>query len=179
MKKITLIIFVLIFLFWLPQIAEATEAAGSAMLKNEALGIENSDPRTQKLAQFLTDHQSPLTDYAAYFVEKADQYQLDWKLVPAITGVESTFGKNIPSGSFNAYGWANGQYRFQSWEESIERVIVTLKEKYIDRGLDTPNKIGPVYAPPSNTWADKVTYFMKKIECFGSPDCLSGLRLTL
>jgi hypothetical protein len=80
--------------------------------------------------------------------------------------VESTFGKQIPSYSYNAYGWNNGNFRFKSWEDSIEIVSKALREKYFDRGLNTPYKIGPVYAPPSKTWASKVSFFMQKIEDF-------------
>ena len=97
-------------------------------------------------------------------MEAADKYGIDWRLVPAITGVESTFGKRIPANSFNAYGWANGDYRFSSWEESIEIVTKALREKYIDKGAASIAKIARRYAPPSTTWGAKVKFFMKKIE---------------
>ena len=100
-------------------------------------------------------------------------------MVPAITGVESTFGKQIPTNSYNAYGWANGAYLFESWEQSIDHVSQVLKEKYVERGLDTPYKMGPVYAPPSKTWASKVVYFMNQIECFDELNCLADLNFTI
>lgn len=174
MKKLFAILAILIAFFIFSQPVQAIEVAGSsAMLKNEVLGIKNPDSRVTQLEAYLDEHRSPLADYASVFIEAADQYQLDWRLVPAITGVESTFGKQIPFNSFNAYGWANGLYRFESWEESITYVSQYLKEKYIDRGLNTPYKIGPVYAPPSRTWAGKVTFFMKQIEGFGKPEVLA------
>lgn len=151
-------------------------AGGSATLKNRLPAI---DPREKRLGQFLGSYGSPLVPYVSNFIEAADKYQIDWKLVPAITGVESSFGKQIPPGSHNAYGWNNGSYRFKSWEESIEHVTQYLKEKYIDRGLDTPYKIGPIYAPPSQTWAGKVVNFMNQIECYGQESCLENLALTL
>jgi len=133
----------------------------------------------EKLEAFLANYDSPLAPYAEQFVRAADRYQLDWRLVPAITGVESTFGKQIPANSYNAYGWANGAFYFQSWEQSIDYVSQYLKEKYVDRGLDTPYKMGPVYAPPSRTWAGKVVYFMKQIECFNEVGCFASLVLTI
>lgn len=162
----------------LPQPAFAQEkiAASSAVLENASFEV---DKRIDKLEKFLESYNSPLANYAEKFVEAADKYGLDWKLVPAITGVESTFGKQIPAGSYNAYGWANGAFYFQSWEQSIDLVSKTLKEKYLDRGLDTPYKMGPVYAPPSKTWARKVVYFMNKLECFGEHGCFEVLDFTI
>ena len=140
-----------------------TMAGYSGVLKSADIQV---DSRVLKLEGFLAKYDSPLVPYAQDFITLADQYQIDWKLVPAITGVESTFGKQIPYNSYNAYGWANGNYAFKSWEDSIAIVTRALKEKYYNRGLDNPYKIGPVYAPPSQTWAGKVNFFMEKIEEF-------------
>lgn len=139
----------------------------SATLTNPLPNEGRSDKRIRQLTHFFRSHNSPLEGYAADFVTLADKYEIDWKLVPAITGVESTFGKFIPQNSYNAYGWANGNFYFESWPHSIEIVNKTLKEKYIDKGASTVEKIAPIYAPPSKTWAGKVRYFMDKIENFG------------
>ncbi|MGB9911094.1 MAG: hypothetical protein ACPLKP_00585 [Microgenomates group bacterium] len=162
-KKISLVIFLIIFLGFPKEVFAGLEANHSAKLANKE-NEKKVDFRASSLEKFLKQYRSPLAKYASVFVETADKYQIDWRLVPAITGVESSFGKHIPFGSYNAYGWNNGNYYFSSWEESIEIVTKTLKEKYINRGLDTPQKIAPVYAPPSSTWGSKVNYFIKKIQ---------------
>lgn len=130
------------------------------------ISVDNSeyDYRVQNLKNYLLKHDSPLSSYAADFVAYADTNGLDYRLVPAITGVESTFGKHIPSNSYNAYGWANGEYSFTSWEDSIAHVSQTLKTSYIDKGAPTISKIAKRYAPPSTTWGSKVTYFIGKID---------------
>jgi len=169
MKRILLLIFAaLMAASILPKPVQAQEnklvmAGYSAVLKSTDI---KADFRVAKLQAFLARYDSPLTSYAQVFIDVADEYQIDWKLVPAITGVESTFGKQIPYNSYNAYGWNNGNYYFKSWEDSLKIISKALREKYFDRGLDTPYKIGPVYAPPSKTWAGKVNYFMQKIEDF-------------
>lgn len=140
-------------------------AAVSASLKSQA----QTDSKANKiiiLKAYLNKQKSPLAPYAEIFVESADKYNIDWKLLPAITGIESSFGKHIPYLSYNGYGWCGGNCYFASWEESIETVTAALRQKYYNRGLDTPHKIGPVWAPPSTTWAGKVSYFMKDIENF-------------
>lgn len=147
-------------------LASSLPADSSAALTTPLFSLEKPDKRVRQLRLFLAFYKSPLEQYAADFVSLADKYGLDWKLVPSITGAESTFGKFIPYGSYNAYGWANGEYRFQNWSESIEIVTKTLKERYINRGADTVEKIAPIYAPPSKTWARNVRYFMDKLENF-------------
>ncbi len=145
--------------------AEPTTVSSSANI-NRFTKVEPDtyDLRILKLQMYLKKHNSPIEPYAENFVRIADKYDLDWRLVPAISGVESTFGKRIPQGSYNAYGWANGDYSFESWEESIEIVSKTLREKYVDRGADSIEKIAKIYAPPSETWAWKVTYFVNQID---------------
>jgi len=179
MKKSILTIFLGLVIFSMdikPALAsnEAGSSAGLLAVKKAS----SKDLRTEKLKDFLSSFESPLASYSAVLVKTADKYKLDWKLIPAITGVESTFGKAIPSGSYNAYGWANGAYYFESWENSIEIVAKTLKENYINRGADTVEKIAPIYAPPSTTWAGKVSYFMEKLENFGAPKTIA-LELSL
>ncbi len=182
MKKNLLLIFTaLMAVFFIPQTAQAQEnrlvmAGISAVLKNEVI---EPDERAEKLTALLEKYDSPLVPYAEDFVAMADKHQIDWRLLPAITGVESTFGRQIPYHSYNAYGWNNGHYRFQSWENSIEIVSKALKEKYYDRGLDNPYKIGPVYAPPSSTWAKRVNAFMERIEPSRINNPLSTLVLTI
>ena len=106
MKKFLLAIIILSFfiVFSKPVLADVSVANGSAKLlaNKESSDI---DYRVVSLKRFFEKYDSPLADYAEKFVKEADKYNLDWRLVPAISGVESTFGKRIPYGSFNAYGF--------------------------------------------------------------------------
>jgi len=165
MKRLS---FLLIFIYlikrlYLPMPVWASETAGNSAVLAETASSQTVDIRPRQLQDFLDYYDSPMATYSGYLVQMADKYGIDWRLVPAISGIESTFGKNIPFGSYNAYGWNGGNARFDSWEESIEEVSKKLKEKYYSRGLNTPFKIAPVYCPPSKVWAGKVAFFMEKI----------------
>ncbi len=92
---------------------------------------------------------------------------MDWKLVPAIAGVESTFGKFTPGG-YNGWGW--GVYGtqalyFNSWRDGIFTVSKGLKENYINNGLTDPYSMNRIYAA-SPVWGSKVAYFMNDIDQF-------------
>jgi hypothetical protein len=165
MKKLFLII-VSIFLFSLKVntvLADFSVVSSSAQIRRVEKSSQ-TDMRRVYLTKYLEKHNSPLVPYSADFIYYADKYDLDWRLVPAISGVESTFGKRIPYRSYNAYGWANGAYSFESWESSIEVVSKTLREKYYDNGTYNIAKIARRYAPPSDSWGWKVKWFMNEID---------------
>jgi hypothetical protein len=146
-----------------PAFAEYSEAAGSAVPKFRDSREPVFDYRVYTLRKFLSQFNSPLTPYSLEFINEADYYGVDWRMVPAIAGVESTFGKQIPYGSYNAYGWANGETSFKSWPDSIQTVTKTLRCNYMDKGATSVAKIAKIYAPPSKTWGPKVQYFEAKI----------------
>jgi hypothetical protein len=165
MKKLIISILILISLL----ISETSGVSAVSFVAKVSDQTPNEDRlsedyRVLALYSYFKSHNSPLADYSQDFIKIADKYELDWRLIPAISGVESTFGKNLPSGSYNAYGWANGKYSFESWEESIEIVSKTIREKYINKGAVSVNQIGRIYAPPSSTWSWKVNYFMNEID---------------
>ncbi|OGM02875.1 hypothetical protein A2115_00080 [Candidatus Woesebacteria bacterium GWA1_41_8] len=167
MKKyilISVLILVALLVKASPVMAKNNVVTSSASLKQITIEDLTLDYRVATLSNFLEKYNSPISDYAESFIYWADYYGIDWRLVAAISGVESTFGKRIPPNSYNAYGWANGKYVFTSWDDSIRIVSKTLKEKYYDRGANTIPKIARIYAPPSTTWAWKVEFFMNKID---------------
>ncbi|MFZ5366349.1 MAG: hypothetical protein ACOZBZ_03565 [Patescibacteria group bacterium] len=168
MRKIFTILILAVAIYSLmatPVFGHPDSIGASAVLKNSSI---NQDNRGEILRNFLGKYNSPLAPYAQEFVAAADSYGVDWKLVPAITGVESTFGKQIPFGSYNAYGWNNGDFRFSSWEDSIWYVTSQLRTRYLDRGAVSVSQIGRIYAPPSPFWPGKVSSFMAKIEMTSS-----------
>src|SRR5262249_29143298 len=98
-------------------VAEASKYVNDQEMVVEAKPV---DQRAVILKDYLAQYNSPLENHAQDFVDAADSYGIDWKLVPAISGVESTFGKAIPGG-FNGWGW--GVYGtqaiyFKSWREA-------------------------------------------------------------
>lgn len=164
-KFITYILIVIaIFAFSVSTVrGEEMTVTESASFRSEP-ETESFDYRVENLRKFLQKYDSPLAAYAQDFVTYADDNGLDYRLVASISGVESTFGKRIPFNSYNAYGWANGKFSFNSWPESIGIVSETLKLKYIDKGAVSITQIARRYAPPSLTWGTKVKHFEGKID---------------
>lgn len=128
------------------------------------------DARGKIVEDFFLNYKSPLVGFGDSFIKIADQYTLDYRLLPAIAMQESNGGKKVIDNSYNPFGY--GIYgdliiRFGSWEEAIERVGRSLREDYLDKGLLTPEQIMTKYTPPSlekdGAWAKSVSSFMEEL----------------
>jgi hypothetical protein len=135
----------------------------------EVLGTaEVEDARPVIIRTYLERYDSPLAPYYLDLFNASEKYGVDYKLIVAIAQCESNLCKKSPEGSFNCWGFENGETKFLSWTQAFDQVAKTLKERYIDMGLVTPEQIMPKYAPPSvekgGPWAKCVTQFMEDLE---------------
>lgn len=152
----------------IPLIFQGEQASAKRGIEPAAqVEIKTLDEEAKVLSNYLARHNSPLQYHAQDFIDAAKKYELDWKMLPSIAGVESTFGKQIPGG-YNAWGWGvygNQAIYFKSWKEGIFEVAKGLRENYLDKGLNDPYAINRVYAT-SPRWGNKVTFFMKDLDNF-------------
>jgi len=117
--------------------------------------------KIENIKKYLIKRGAPLATNAQDFVEAADKYGIDYRLVAAISIIESSGGLHNFK-PYNAWGW--GKYGFENWKDGIWSVTEGLATGYISKGLDTPLEIGRVYCPPSySSWAKKVSSLMKEI----------------
>ena len=172
-QKLLVTIMLILALASLPtaRVFALSESGQAATLAFHHATDTTSDTRAERLRMFLESYDSPLAAEADTFVAEADKYNLDWKLVAAIAGVESTFGKHIPTGSYNGWGWgvftgaADGVH-FKDWANGIAVVSEGLRKNYIDRGAHTIYDMGWIYAANGDSWASHVRYFIDKLESF-------------
>jgi len=122
------------------------------------------DSRVANLKSIFRKYNSPLYDYADLIVSVSDQYQFDYRLLPAIAMQESNLCRVIPDNSYNCWGWGiygDTVLRFPSYKESIETVAKGIKEEYIDKGLITASAIMEKYTPSSKgSWQHGVNTFL-------------------
>jgi hypothetical protein len=115
----------------------------------------------QQLTKFLARKRSPMTPYADDIIVAANRYHVDPRVVVAIAGVESTFGRN--SRGFNAWGWNGGKTRWRSWSESIDTYTRLLGQKYPSHR--DPARIAGRYNPVTpEAWSRKVRNWIKLID---------------
>lgn len=110
---------------------------------------------------YLSKRNSPLAQYANEFVDAANHYNIDYRIVAAISIVESGGGKHNFK-PYNAWGW--GTQSFENWKDGIWTISEGLS-KYYEKGADTPQKIAKSYCPPhSIKWAKNVSLVINQIE---------------
>ena len=182
MNTFTQVIIGMLMLILVPQTvyAESQPVAGESARPLQA--VEIVDARARRLKAFLQTYDSPMTSDAEHFVAEADRLSLDWKLVAAIAGVESTFGRHVPRNSYNGWGWgiftgASDGIHFASWADGITTVSEGLKNNYVAKGATSIEQIGRIYAA-SPTWSAKVRFFMQKLDEF-EPSGAAHLEVTI
>ena len=136
--KLKLFIFIiLIFIFSKTQAyAFENSSKSSAFFASEVKSNEVNYQKVKTLKSFLEANNSPLSSSAQTFVDEAEKYDIDWRMVAAISGVESTFGLAIPANSYNAWGWGvygDNVIRFSSWDDGIATISRGIRERYMNQ----------------------------------------------
>lgn len=130
--------------------------------------VSFKDPRSQKLYETLKRYNSPMAGSAGTFVQMADKYGIDWTLMPAIAGKESSFGKHLAN-DYNPFGLTTGKssgprFRpFTSFDEAIEAEAQLLSKSYKD---EMYGAIQVRYCPSSecsDTWTQDVLAFSREV----------------
>lgn len=169
-KNNTIVLCLLLFIALLlgPRSIYAQNIAGESASFVLAKGVSNTEAvdyglKKMAIKNVLERYNSPLLPYVDDFVNACRKYEMDCYLIPAISGLESTFGQFIYPQSYNAWGFGGGYIMFGSWENGIDQVASTLRHNYIDKGATTVETIAPIYAE-SKTWAPRVNWFKKQFE---------------
>jgi hypothetical protein len=118
------------------------------------------DPRPERLEAFFHSFDCPQPHYAREYVSAADAYAIDYRLLPAISVVESTCGRHQTRN--NRWGWDSGRRAFHSVREGVEFIALQLavgryyKDKTLDQKVHMYN--------PDPQYARIVKKLMRKID---------------
>lgn len=140
--------------------APASEQPLSLLAMVEPVTIEEEvviDNRVAKIEAYYNRHDLPLAAYAQEFVDAADTYGIDWRLLPAIGFIESTGGKfSCQTATYSPFGWGSCTINFDSYEHAIDVVSMNLgghnpntayfyKDKSLKEVLHAYNSVIPTY----------------------------------
>ena len=177
-SAVTSLIFALVFTLYLSQnkqipIIDQNFKIYAALPQNGmqvSENVEKLDARAKIIENFFKNYNTPLLNLSGKFIEIADKYDLDWRLLPSIAMQESNGGRRVIKNSNNPFGYGiygGAVLRFNSFEEAIERVGRGLREDYLNKGLKTPSQIMAKYTPPAvptGSWAKGVSIFMQELQ---------------
>ncbi|MEK7228032.1 MAG: hypothetical protein AAB681_01595 [Patescibacteria group bacterium] len=134
-------------------------------IEAKALQLEREEKAT-KIDAYYGRHDLPLTGYGMKMVLAGEKYGVDPFLIAGLAMRESTAGKRIPKGSYNAFGWGNA--KFESFDHAIDTVAKNLgghnektahyyKNKSVEKVLKTYNSVIPTYT-------SEILSIMKRID---------------
>lgn len=118
------------------------------------------DPRFETLTRFFHRLACPAEQYAAEFLIAADNNELDWRLLPSLSFVETAGGKDARNN--NLFGWDSGRAKFSSPTAGIHAVGYQLKHgrPYRNKRLD---RVLAAYNPATEEYAQTVKSVMRRI----------------
>ena len=170
MKKTIISVFFVIIALLTPRVLHAEGIAGqsatisySLFTDNKCTVAVNYAKKKRVIETVLKKYNSPLVRNADDFIAACQTYHMNCYLLPAITGLESSFGQFTWPGSHNPFGWGGGYIMFKDWSEGITTVAQGLHDNYIQKGADDLYSIGPIYSE-SPTWAVRVERFMNEMQ---------------
>jgi hypothetical protein len=121
--------------------------------------IPAPDARTERLKKYLSRLHCPVSYLAADFVRAADDNDLDWRLLPSISVIESGGGKAYKNN--NIFGWDNGDHFFSTIRSGIHEVAYKLGRSPLYRRRSVFGKLR-LYNP-NEEYATNVMTVMNRI----------------
>ena len=113
----------------------------------------------KRLEKFFQRAGCPAQKYSYTFLEAADAYDLDWRLLPSISFIESTGGKAARNN--NLFGWDSGRAEFASPAAGIHTVGYRLSHSSLYRHKDLDGILA-TYNPDAE-YGEKVKAVMRRI----------------
>ena len=115
-------------------------------------------PNAQAIDDYLNSKKSPMVGQGANFTASGNQYNLDPRLLVALAGAETSFGKNITAGQYNALNVLYNGFNspFASYQSNINSAAYSITNP--NNGYDLTN-----------------TATMYSTYCSG-PGCSAGLQ---
>ena len=148
----------------------AVPATVSVQQYKESPVVKESDPRLSRLQKFFGDRACPLRDAAKDFLIAADQNHLDWRLLPSISFVESSGGKDYINN--NVFGWGSCKEKFTSVRAGIHYVAAQLGKSSRYKGKDLDSKLQTYNPVP--LYSQRVKAVMRTIGAYSQPKLMAA-----
>lgn len=168
--------------------ASAAAGAPANLLPDEATygwgGDFSHGVSARSIDDYLRSQGSPMAGNGEAFLRAGLQWNIDPRLIVAIAGAESSFGRTTCA-SHNAWGWGcpTSPFSFASWEAGIDAVTKGIRTGYVDDGLTSVLAIHQRYAPPgaandptalNDAWAVNVAEYLAQQG--GNPENIEAVR---
>jgi hypothetical protein len=120
--------------------------------------------RTEALSQFFAKYKCPDINYTLIddYLDAADKYNIDYRLLPAISLQESSCLKRYPPDTHNGWGWASARVGFATLPAGIDYITGQLANGKYYAGKAIAKKLNAYN--PNPEYAPKILRFMAEIQ---------------
>ncbi len=144
--------------------AASTSTTSSSSSSLEVIPVISEKAKSVE-AFILSKNGSPMfASEAQTMIDKGNECGVDYKLMIAIAGYESGYGRK-PIKKYNPYGWKNGK-TYTTFKDAISEITCQFGNKYIKKGLDTVKEISNIYLGKDgnhDSWIKNVTYIRNQV----------------
>jgi len=135
-------------------------AACAAVASDNTLPAAPADPRGARLEAFFKAYDCPAPLHVDEYLRAADSHALDYRILPAISLVESTCG--VFEKLNNRWGWDSAQSGFASVPDGIDYITEQLAEGPHYKGKTVKEKLFTYNPYPE--YVRQVQRLMQQIE---------------
>lgn len=139
---------------------------------NEAIATKKEQERirmeieqnTQRIEAILARYNSPMQGYGHIIASKAYECGGDFRVLTAIAGNESGFGR-IPYKLYNPYGYLDG-VQYSGWEESLNFLSCVISRRFLKPCNNDLVCIISTYGGPDTDkerWVRNIQFFINQI----------------
>lgn len=148
-----------------PNIAEI-ESAESIKVEQDRIKTEEERKRKEqkekadRLAVYLSSIGSPMAEHSLVIIQETEKCGADYKIIVAIAGNESGYGK-VSYKLYNPFGYLNG-VQYPGWEIALQDLtckVAKFTNKYTD--IYTLGKIYGAHNPEQ--WAKNINWHLSRI----------------
>jgi hypothetical protein len=134
-----------------------------AMQANIIKENENRD-KVNKVENLLARYNSPMKGLGKLLVSRTEECGGDYRIVVAIAGNESGFGR-IPYKKYNPFGYLDG-VQYANWEDAINVIACKISERFIKPCSGDLTCIIRTYGGPDTDkekWIRNIRWFMNQL----------------
>ena len=142
-------------------------AAALRLAAQTPLEWDPTSPGAAQIDAYLQQKHSPRAGIGATLENLARQYNLDPRLIVAISGAESTFGQHVCAAN-NAWNWFHKgscpPSSFESYDEGLQHVTKFMRRSYLNKGYTSVPLIKEKYCTSGcDNWVPLVTRFQAEM----------------
>ena len=146
--------------------------AACPLMAQVPLEWDATSPDAAQIDAYLQQKNSAMAGIGAALDSLARKYNLDPRLIVAISGAETTFGKHICAEN-NAWNWFHRgscpPSTFVSYEEGLQHVTKFMRRSYLNKGYTTVPLIREKYCTSGcDNWVPLVTRFQQEMPAAAS-----------